>query len=50
MMITSEDNTGRQAGETIEDFEARVKLQNWLRHIDSMDYDAPGSTVRETGV
>lgn len=30
--------------------EARAKLMNWLGVMEPIDYDAPGSTVRETGV
>lgn len=30
--------------------EADDKLHEWLRHLDPIDYDAPGSTVREQGV
>ena len=30
--------------------EAKRKLDTWLRKMEPMDYDAPGSTTRETEV
>ena len=30
--------------------EAKAKLLDWMGYMEPMDYDAPGSTVREQGV
>lgn len=32
------------------DPEAQRKLMEWLKRMEPEDYDAPGSTVRESGV
>lgn len=44
------ENVKREREVSPGDAAARRKLERWLAEMEPMDYDAPGSTVRETGV